>query len=61
MSGRNQDGAKLFASVEGRKLHGAKITPYTVFLYLIIIHGFTNQMLKFKVDLRGTLLTTQAP
>lgn len=26
-----QDGAKLFASVEGRKYHEAKITMYTVF------------------------------
>lgn len=30
MSGLIQDGVKLFASGEGRKLHGAKITLYTV-------------------------------
>lgn len=29
-SRRIQDGAKSFASEEGQKLHGAKITPYTV-------------------------------
>lgn len=31
VSWRNQDGAKLLAKVEGRKLHLAKITLYTVF------------------------------
>lgn len=30
MSGRIQDWVKLFASVEGRKFLGAKITLYTV-------------------------------
>lgn len=29
MSGRIQDWAKLFASVDERKLHGAKIVMYT--------------------------------
>lgn len=28
--GRIQGGAKLFASVEGRKIQGAKLTLYTV-------------------------------
>lgn len=31
VSWRNKDGAKLLAKVEGRKLHWAKITLYTVF------------------------------
>lgn len=30
VSGQIQDKSKLFASVEGRKLHQAKITLYTV-------------------------------
>lgn len=29
MSGPIEDGAKLFACVEGRKLHGAKVTEYS--------------------------------
>ena len=35
VSGRIQDGGtKLFGNVEGRKLHGAKITLYTVMLIM---------------------------
>lgn len=36
MSVRIQDGAKLFASVEGAKLHHTKINLYTIFTYTMV-------------------------
>lgn len=50
MFGEFQDGEKPFATVEGRKIHGAKITMYSVysisiskFLISIIHDGTTNE------------------
>lgn len=36
MSVRIQDGAKLFASVEGAKVHQTKINLYTIFTYTMV-------------------------
>lgn len=36
MSRRNKDWAKLFARVEGQKLHGANFTLYTVYGHIIV-------------------------
>lgn len=36
MSVRIQEGAKLFASVEGAKLHHTKINLYTIFTYTMV-------------------------
>lgn len=54
--GEFQDGEKPFATVEGRKTHGAKITMYSVFsisiskfLILIIYDGITNEK-KCKIN-----------
>lgn len=55
MFGEFQDGEKPFATVEGRKTHGAKITMYSVFsisiskfLILIIYDGITNEKKKLN-------------
>lgn len=36
MSRQNKDRAKLFARVEGQKLHGANFTLYTVYGHIIV-------------------------
>lgn len=46
-SRRIQDGAKSFASEEGQKLHGAKITPYTV-ARLTTVQAVANKPLKTR-------------
>lgn len=38
--GEIKDGTKPFGRVEGRKLHGAKMTLYTVFLRMMYHYGF---------------------
>lgn len=51
MSGRIQDMVKLFAIVEGRKLHGAKITLYTDLITIFLMHSlditFINKILHY--------------
>lgn len=44
VSGRIQFGAKLLSSVEGRKLHWAKISLFTVFFFFIRIWGNRNDI-----------------
>lgn len=46
-SRRIQDGAKSYASEEGQKLHGAKITPYTV-ARLTTVQAVANKPLKTR-------------
>lgn len=48
LSGRIQDGAKLFASEEGRMKHGTKITLYTVYKHdTMYIQTFSRLVLKW--------------
>lgn len=44
-----------------RKYPNIKGKIYGIFLYYLIVYIYTNEILKFKVDLMLNLLTTQPP
>lgn len=47
MSGRYEDGAKMFASADGQKFHWAILTLYTIFVIKLQTTSFIKQVCSF--------------